>query len=252
MTAIRAAAFLVLLAGAGVLAACQSTQSKSAQISAELGPVKKEVGLEIEEESKDVEILDTTLLSDPNGTAVVVEVENKSDQTLVDVPIAINVVDAKGRSVFKNDLPGLEPALTSIPLLKPEETLAWVNNQVLPIGEPADVEVEVGAGAATLAGEIPDVEVGEPELQNDPVSGVNAAGLAINNTDVQQDRLLIYGVARRGGEIVAAGRAAIEKLNPGRQRAYRVYFIGDPKGAELTVTSFPAVKSTQDEGGSNG
>lgn len=248
----RMPVLFVVAASAAVLAGCETTQERSARITAELGPVKKEKGLVIDEESKDVEVLDTTLLTDPNGTAVVVEVKNTSDETLVDVPIGIDVLDAKGKSVYRNDLPGLEPALTSIPLLKAGETLDWVNNQVLPLGEPDDVKVEVGADAALLEGEIPDIEIGEPELKNDPVSGINATGAAINNTDEQHDRLVIFGVARSGGEIVAAGRAAVEKLNPERRRAYHVYFIGDPKGAELELTSFPTLATSQDKEGSDG
>lgn len=254
MNVVRGASnVLVVLTGAALLAGCETTQEQSAQIAADLGPVEVEKGLVIDRESRDVEVLDTTLLTDANGSAVVVAVKNKSDETLVDVPILIDVLDEKGKSVYSNDVPGLEPALTSIPLLKPQETLDWVNNQVLTVGEPKDVEVEVGAGAGTLSTEIPDIEVGEPELERDPVSGVNAAGFATNNTTEQHDRLLIYGVARSGGEIVAAGRAAVEKLNPERQRVYHVYFIGDPEGAEISVTSFPTLQSPQGEdGGTDG
>lgn len=241
-----------LCIGAVLLAGCESTQSKSAQIAADLGPVKQEQGLEIGKESEDIEVLDTTLLSDANGTAVVVQVRNSSDETLVDVPLAINVVDGKGKSVYKNDIPGLEPALTAIPLIKPGETLDWVNSQVLPIGEPVDVKVTVGAEASPLEGEVPDIEVGEPELEKDSVSGINAAGSAVNNTDIEQARLTIFGVARRDGKIVAAGRAAVNELNPGRQRTYHVYFIGDPEGAEVSVSSFPTLETTQQTNGDSG
>lgn len=244
-------ATLFLLVGGALLAGCESTQDESARIAAELGPVKKEKGLDIDEESKDVKVLDTTVLSDANGTAVVVSVENESDQDLLDVPIGIDVLDAKGKSVYKNDSPGLQEGLTSIPLLKAGETLEWVNNQVLPIGEPKKVEVQIGADAETLSEDLPDVEVQDPKLEKDPVSGINAAGVALNNTTEQQ-ALLIYGVAREGDEIVAAGRALLEKIAPEKQRVYHVYFIGNPEGAQIDVTSFPTVSPTDSEGGSNG
>ena len=247
-------ASLLLLSGAALVAiGCESTQSKSARIAEQLGPVKQEEGLEIDEESKDIEVLDTTLLSDANGTAVVVRVENTSGQDLANVPIAVNVVDAKGKSVYRNDLPGLEPALTSIPLLRAGETIDWVNNQVLAVGKPDDVEVMVGEGGEPPSGDLPDLELGDPELENDPVSGINAAGSIVNNGDEQLGRVLLYGVARQGDEIVAAGRAAIDKLNPGRSRVYHVYFIGDPKGAEVGVAWFPpADSSEQTTGGTDG
>ena len=243
--ALAAAALTVVATG------CQSTQSKSAEIAAALGPVRAEKGLKITEESKDVKVLDTTLLSDENGTAVVVEVENETDQTLVNVPLEIDVVDEKGKSVYTNTTPGLEPALTSIPILGPNQKLDWVHNQVLPAGVPDDVEVRVGADATPYDGEIPDIEVEEPGIENDPVSGVNASALAINKTGEDQDRLLLFGVARQGDEIVAAGRGAIEKLKADRQRFYHVYFIGDPKSAEVTIESFPTLTATQPDGGAD-
>jgi hypothetical protein len=244
---------LALTACAVAVAGCESTQAKSARIIESLGPVKEEKGLEIDEESKDVEVLDTSLFTDKNGTAVVVQVKNESSETLVDIPIAINVLDAKGKSVYKNNIPGLEPALAAIPMLEPGETLDWVNNQVLPIGEPKEVEVEIGDDASKLEAEVPDVEVGEPELEQDPVSGINAAGSAINHTDERLERLLIYGVARVDGEIVAAGRAALENMNPERERVYHIYFIGDPEGADVSISSFPTLEpATDSKGGSNG
>lgn len=244
-------ASLLLVAAAAILAGCQSTQAKSAQIAAELGPVKVEKGLKIKKESEDVEVLGTKLLSDPNGTAVVVEVRNTSDQTLADVPIAINVLDAKGKSVFKNNLPGIEPALASIPLIKPGETIDWVNNQVLPLGDPRQVKAEVGAEARPYPGPIPDVVVSAPHLENDRFSGFNASGTVVNKEDVQQDRVLIFAVATDNGEIVAAGRGAVEKLNPDRTKVYHAYFIGNPEGADLSIDSFPTLATQTETKGSS-
>lgn len=248
----RHMALLALLAPVvAVTAGCQSTQSKSAELLAELGPVKKEKGLEIRKESEDVEVLDTALLHDANGTAVVVTVKNQSDQTLADVPILINVLDAKGKSIYRNDIPGIETALAYIPILKPGETLDWVNNQVLAVGQPKEVKVEVGADARTYPGAIPDVEVSEPSLETDQVSGINAAGTVVNHTAEQQERILIYGVARRGDEIVAAGRAAVERANPERRRYYHLFFIGDPEGADLSISSFPTLPTSTEAKGAN-
>lgn len=244
-------AALLMLAPVAFITGCESTQEKSARIAAELGPVKKEKGLEIDKESKDVKVLDTTVLSDANGTAVVVQVENESNQDLSNVPIGIDVLDAKGKSVYKNDSPGLQEGLTSIPLLKAGETLDWVNNQVLPIGEPKEVEVQIGADAETVTEELPDVEVQEPKLEKDPVSGTNAAGVAVNNT-AEQQALLIFGVAREGNEIVAAGRALLERISPEKSRVYHVYFIGNPEGAEIDVASFPTLSPENAKEGSNG
>ncbi len=222
---------------------CQSTQDKSAEIAASLGPVSKEKGLKITEESTDVEVVDTALVYDKAaGTgAVVVTLHNDSDQDLTNVPIAIDVLDAKGKSVYENNIPGIEPALASMPFIAAGADADWVHNQVLATGTPDKVEVKVGEGGRPFTGEQPDITVTDAKLEGDPTSGIEATGDATNNTDERQPRLLIYGVARQGDEVVAAGRAAIDHINAGRTTPYHIFFVGDPTGADLSVTSYPTL-----------
>lgn len=241
-TSAAAPAMLALAGIALVSAGCESTQDKSAKIGAELGPVKKEKGLKISAESKEVEVVDTTLLTDEVGTAVAVELRNTSGQDLIDVPIAIDVLDAKGRSIYENTIPGIEPALAAMPFIGAGETAVWVNDQVLASGRPAKVDVRVGASDATYSGPQPEVSIAEPRLQGDPFTGVSAGGDVLNESGDDLARLLLYGIAREGREIVAVGRGAIEPLKAnGKKAPYSVYFIGDPRRAELTLEGFPAL-----------
>lgn len=233
---------LVLAGVALVSAGCESTQDKSAKIAAELGPVRQEKGLTIRRESKDVEVLDTTLLTDKVGTAVAVELRNASGKDLIDVPIAIDVLDAKGKSVYANTIPGIEPALAAMPFLGAGETAVWVNDQVLAAGRPARVDVRVGASDATWSGAQPELSVAEPRLEGDPFTGVSAGGDVVNESGEDLVRLLLYGIAREGGKIVAVGRGAIEPLKAnGKKAPYSIYFIGDPRDGELTIEEFPAL-----------
>jgi hypothetical protein len=237
----------VALAGVALVAAgCESTQDKSAKVAAELGPVKQEKGLRITDRSKDVKVVDTTLLSDSVGTAVAVALRNESGKDLVDVPIAIDVRDAKGRSVYRNDIPGIEPALASVPFIAAGEKAVWVHDQVLASGKPASVKVKVGASEETPSGALPEVAVDEPKLEGDPYTGVAASGEVLNVSGGDLDRLLLYGVARQGGRIVAAGRGAIEPLKAnGKDAPYNIYFIGDPRGAEVTVAAYPSLSGRE-------
>lgn len=224
----------------------ESTQEKSAKIAAELGPVQQEEGLKISKPSKDVRVLSTTLLTDVNGSAVVVEVRNQSNRDLANVPILIDVLDAKGRSVYSNSLPGLEPALTSIPYVEAGKEATWVHDQVLAVGKPESVEVTVGEGGIPYAGETPEFTVSEPKLEGDPHSGVVAGGNVENESGGKHDRLLLYAVARRGDEVVAAGRGAIEKIKPEpKPLPYNIYFIGDPSGADVEVIWFPTLPGVE-------
>ncbi|HEY5976404.1 MAG TPA: hypothetical protein VIT85_00995 [Solirubrobacterales bacterium] len=233
------------------LSACQSTQGRSAELEKESKTLLLDAeGLSIDKESKDVKVLASEIVSSPEGAAVVVEVHNDSSLNLTDVPVLIDVRDKKGRSVYRNDVPGLEQALTAIPYVPANGDAEWVNDQILASGEPASVKVKIGASTSSFAGELPDIEVTEPTLKGDPVSGIEATGDVVNNTGEEQNRLLLYIVARRGDEVVAAGRGAIEHLKDETKPVrYTVFFIGDPKGAELSLSEFPPLPDTAIGGG---
>jgi hypothetical protein len=247
MISLRAYPLAVAAVGiALVTTGCQSTQSKSAEIAAELGPVQQEEGLKITKPSKDVKVVSATLLSDEAGSAVVVVVRNESNQDLANVPIAIDVLDASGKSVYGNDLPGLEPALTSIPYVAAGKETTWVHDQVLAAGKPKTVKVVVGEGGTPFSGEVPEFTVSAPKLDGDPYSGVVAGGNVENKSGEKVDRLLLYAVAREGSKVIAAGRGAIEKVKPEpKPLPYNVYFIGDPTGGEVEMTLFPTLSGVE-------
>lgn len=238
MTASLAVAILALLA-ATVLGACQSTQDKSDAIAEARGPLRAEKGLEIKQESSDVKVLASHVLSDSDGAAVVVELRNDSREDLSDVPIAIDVRDAKGKTIYSNDTPGIEPSLAAVPFIRAGETTTWLNDQIYVPGKPDSVEVKVGESETTVQGEIPEYKISSPKLARDPVSGTAAKGVAINQTDELQEELLIYVIARKGEEVVAAGSGALEELKPRRRVYYTAFFVGDPEGADLELVSYP-------------
>jgi hypothetical protein len=233
---------LALLALAS-LTACQSTQSRSAELEEEGSKVLLEsTGLKVTKANPDVEVLSTTLLSEPEASAVVVEVHNDSDVNMVDVPIALDVLDEKGRSVYRNDAPGLEQALVAIPYLPAGADALWINDQILASGQPARAKVKVGVSPNTYSGALPRIEVSPPTVE----AGRIASGHVVNRTGEDQNRLLLYAVARRGNEIVAAGRGAFEHLKPEtKELPYHVYFVGDPSGAEVTVTQYPTLHGAE-------
>lgn len=234
----------VALLACASLTACQSTQSRSAELEEEGAKVLLDSsGVKVTKQNPDVKILSTTLVRDGQESAVVVEVRNESGVNLVDVPISVDVLDRKGRSVYRNDAPGLEQALVAIPYIPANGEAVWVNDQVLATGVPAKAEVKVGVTPNTFSGELPEIEVSEPKLEG---GGLIASGHVVNRTGEDQNRLVFYAVARRGGQVVAAGRGAIEHLKPEtKEIPYHVYFIGPTAGAEVTLSSYPTLKATE-------
>jgi hypothetical protein len=224
------------------LSACQSTQSRSSELEKTGKKVLlTEQGLTIGKASSDVKVGKASLVSDQNGTAAVVELRNDSQDALVNVPIAIDVSDAKGKSVFRNDTPGLDNSLVAVPLIEPGQTFDWVNDQVLAVRPAKSVKVKVGEAKDQLPGDVPGLDVSKPKIEVDPVSGIEASGKVTNNSGIEQTRLVLYAVARKAGKVVAAGRGVVQRLKTDKPADYHVFFIGDPRGADLTVTAPPVV-----------
>jgi hypothetical protein len=232
------AAAVVAVAATG-LVACESTQDKSAEIEANSGELLEEKGFEVTEQSGTVEVLSSTVLTDKYGSAVAVELRNGSNETLTNVPVAIDVKGAKGETVYTNETPGLDQTLTSVPVLEPGEETVWVNDEILPTGEPKSVDVTVGESTEAPPSQVPAVDVSEPEVRVDPVSGIEATGTVTNESGEDLQFVYLYGVARKGNEIVAAGRGLIDRLRTEAEPSYHVFFIGDPQGAEVSVTPAP-------------
>jgi hypothetical protein len=233
---------LGLLAVTG-LGGCESTQSRSAELEKEgESALVVDQGLKVRKESTDVTATSSTLLTDAYGSAVVVSLHNSSGNNLVNVPILIDVLDAKGKSVYRNDIPGIEPALAAVPYIPAGGDVQWVNDQVQTTGKPKSVKVKVGASSDSYSGPIPDIEVSKPTVEGDPVSGIEAEGTVVNRTGEDQERLLLYAIATSGGRVVAAGRGAIEHLKgTTKPLHYNIFFIGDPKGADVEVTQYPTL-----------
>ena len=86
---------------------------------------------------------------------------------------------------------------------------------------------------------MPRITLSRPRLEQDPVSGVSAVGFAANRSRVEQRKLVIFAVARKGGRVVAAGRAQVNRLKPGKRARYTIFFIGNPRGARISVAAPP-------------
>ena len=225
------------------LAACQSTQDKAAEAREEgQRLLAAQVPLKIERPNREIAVKSVTVLHDVNGGAVAVELQNNSRQTLVGVPILIDVRDAKGKGVFINNAFGSEYALNHVPLMRPGETVTWVNDQILASGTPETAKVTVGKPDSTDPAQIPEIAVSPPRLQRDS-SGPVVRGTMTNQSNVDQKQLVLFAVSRQGANIIAAGRGGFKNLRVDAQKPgnYNIFFIGDPAGGEITVTAPPSV-----------
>jgi hypothetical protein len=228
---VRVAAAVALLALLA-LSGCESTQEKSAKLEKTAHHTRLvERGLSVLEQSADVRVLGATLVHGAEGAAAVVTLRNDSAHALRDVPIAITVKDAHGSTVFQNNAPGLEAALTSLGSLPAHDVATWVDDQVPASGAPASVSAI--AGVSPPASEpVPQIEVAglHPSEESDSAT---AAGAVRDRSTITQQSLVVYVVARRAGRIVAAGRAILPEVSPGASLPFQAFLVGAPHGAPL-------------------
>lgn len=225
----------------------ETTPEKSARAAAKAKTaITSQKGLTIGAVNAQVKVEGSSLVQDPNGVAAVVRLKN-TGPTQVTLPIAVTVADAKGKKLYANDTPGLDPSLTSLAVLQGGQEIDWVNNQILVAGRAAKVAAEVGrAKGRPASGALPKIAIAGVTHGKDE-DGFFAQGMLKNESAVSQKRLVVTCVARDGGKVVAAGRAVVEKLDPfataKKPTKFTVFFIGDPKSAKLGCSAPPTVLS---------
>jgi hypothetical protein len=191
----------------------------------------------VTKESPSVRVTASAVVHSSEGTAVVVELRNTSPHAIENAPIEIAVRDAKGSVLFQNNQPGAERSLTRVSLLEPGAKTVWVDDQVQTTGTPTSASALVGEGSRA-SGSPPRVGVsGTHPTEEGGEAG--AGGSVTNGSKVAQQHLVVYAVARRAGRIVAAGRAGIPEVAVGATMPFQVYFVGDPRGAQIEVNAPP-------------
>jgi hypothetical protein len=173
------------------------------------------------------------------AVAAAVQLRNVGVRAQRDVPVLIDVHDARGASVYRNDIVGLQPALQRLTLIRGHRSAWWVNDQVTASAAPRSLTVRVGS--APPAGRAPKVTVAGVHLEGD-ATGRSLTGTVVNGSRTALRDVLIFGVALRSRRVVAAGRALVPKLPAAgapRPTHFRLFFIGDPRGARVALTVAP-------------
>ena len=239
MTTPRAAVALLVLAL--TLTGCETNEERHAQLVKEdklIHHAPVQTGLLITRQSPYVKVLATAVLHDENGIAAVVRMRNDSAHALREVPISITLREPGGRTLYRNDEPGLSAPLTHAPLLMPGQSFDWIDDQIPGGGTPGPLGVRVGASPTTSTTP-PNIAVTGVHVFEDPTNGVGAEGTVVNRSSVAQQELVVFVVGMRGGRIVAAGRAVLPNAPAHASTSFQVFFIGNPKGTTLLASAPP-------------
>jgi hypothetical protein len=236
---VRTPVGVACLLAALALGGCESSQERSAQLEHEakrhVGQVVR--GLQIAHASSLVQVVATEVLHSSEGDAVAVALRNRSPRALRDVPLAITVRSAAGAVLYRNDAPGLEVALTSVALLAPHDDFTWIDDQVQASQAPASASAEAGE-AQTAGSPTPQIRLTGVH-PTEEAEGPGVAGTVTNESGVTQKDLVVYGLARRGGRIVGAGRAVLTEVPAHGSSRFQALFIGGSQGAHVEASAPP-------------
>jgi hypothetical protein len=224
----------------------ETTPEKSAKRAKLAGRrIAEQKGVVVGRANASIKVEQTALVQDANGVAAVVHLKN-TGTTQASLPVGITVADAKGKKLYANDVPGLDPSLTSLPVLGAGKEADWVDNQILIAGKASAIDAKVGAGKGKAPTALPEITLSDIAHGRD-ADGFYAKGTVRNASPVAQKRLVITCVARDGGKVLAAGRAVIDRLLPAaalkKPTTFTVFFIGDPKRSKLDCSAPPTVLS---------
>ncbi len=237
---------MLVLAGAVALAGggCESSQTKSARLERLGAKAAKTSRVSAGAANPDVKVTGTQVLHSAGATAAVVGLRNTGPAAQAAVPVQIQVKDAHGKALYKNDLEGLQVALQHMAYLGKGEKAFWVHDQVVGADRGRSVTVAVGKPSARApATRAPRIKLVGAHLTRDS-TGRFLTGRVRNASKVTQRNMPIYAVAKRGRRIVAAGRAIIEKLDPDPQpkpTVFRIFFVGNLTGARIEAHAYPTV-----------
>jgi hypothetical protein len=233
------------LAAAGTIvvgaSACQTTQELSAKIGAKIGHQSAIAGTtRLGALNRSVRVERIALLTSSGQTAVALALTNTSASAQAAFPVLIDVRDAGGRTVYRNDTHGIEPSIQQLALLAPHATAWWVDNEVLASGGvPKSVSAQLGAPTATAPASVPEITAKDVSA-SDSFPGPHISLTVDNSSSVAQTQLPVYVVALRAGAVVGAGRGIVPALAPGHSAALSVPMVGAVDKSTISVTIAPA------------
>lgn len=231
---------VVAVAGAVALAGCQTTQDKSAALKAKAVAADKPRRLELGRPSSDVRVRSRQQLSGPDGSALVVELENRSSRALLRVPVSVRISQG-GQEQFANDIEGGDELLLRVPVLPPRGRVTWVNANLPLVARGADLRVALGA--PTRRSKRPAEPLPVTGLKRDPdaVAGepITVRGTVRNPLRRAQTEVPVYVTVREGGRVVAAGASRVAEIAPGSRASFEAVLIGDGRRGRLAARALP-------------
>jgi hypothetical protein len=210
------------------LSGCATTQdaNRRASIQADRTLASRKA-LELRGIDRNVQVVSTTVLNGKDGSAVVAVLRNRGDRPVNDLPIEVGPQGGDPVNVRPN-VPYFQ---SHAPAIAPGHQATWVYVSRDPLGSNRAF-VRVGARPTpplTTTDHVTELQTGGKG------DGSSVQAVVTNDTGVPQYDLDVYAVARKGGRLVAAGRANLEHLGVTNSAHLTLPMIGDAKRARVQI-----------------
>ncbi|MEA2167670.1 MAG: hypothetical protein QOF76_970 [Solirubrobacteraceae bacterium] len=169
-----------------------------------------------------------------HGTAVVVELTNRTDDPLTDLPITVGIGDK-----ILNDHKGQDYFQGRVAAIAPHGHTRWVfvtHRPVPPKGAPFARVGSQAAPHAASVGALPALAT----TASAPASGQVRVKVS-NPTEIPQYNFPVYALAAVGGRYVAAGRATVEELDKGSASTVAIRLQGAAPHAPVELEALPSI-----------
>jgi hypothetical protein len=231
---------LATLAVALLSAGCESTEQRSARIARRLADQRASTATTaLGARSATVTLTGSAIVSAGGATAVALRLTSSDALTERDVPVLIDVRDAKGALVYSNDTTAIEAALREIALMPARASVWWVDDQVLATSRPSSVSVRVGVSSSRASDSSTTPISAQRVTGGSDFAGSFVSGTLVNPAASAAKQVTVYAVAMRGSRVTAAGRGLLATLPAHGSAPFRVAMIGAVTGARITVTVAP-------------
>jgi len=235
------AAAACVLAAAGALAGCTTTQQKAARLQLENARLRAaQLSTHVPAAGSTVAVTGISLVRRPGRTAFVVGVRNHGGHPVSDLPISVGYRLHGGPAVYLNSTAGIGYFDAHLPIVRAGGRFTWIYTTAHAI--------PVGARPFALVGSSATVRVSglaTPPAIAAAVTTTSAGGairVSVRNlSGVTQYQLPVYAVASRGSRVLAAATGTIAQLGGGSRETLRLRLLGSAGGAHLELETQPTI-----------
>ncbi|MGZ4177856.1 MAG: hypothetical protein ACXVSE_08420 [Solirubrobacteraceae bacterium] len=234
-----------LAAGAVLVSAltgCATTMQEAARLQLNAARIRtSEVATHVRSSGGAVQVLHVARVRGGGRTAFIVEVRNRGNRAIADLPISVGVRGAHGRRIEVNALSSQEDSYfdAHLPGIPAGGTLTWVYTtarRLPPHARPFALVAARPDPPVSVTATVPVIRA-----QAKAAGGAELTVALRNLSSVPQYQLQVYAVARSEGRYLAAGSLTVPHLGSESVRTVRLPVVGNPGGAALAVEALPTI-----------